>query len=94
MVETPDGHSETFIEWNKSVIDYNLVISVGTTRDNQLYVTTKPDTYEECKKHMIKVIMQAKQKLDKYEFEDVMDNKLINFQGDLWSEEFEKFVIE
>ena len=54
----------------------------------------KPDTFEACKKHMAKVIMQAKQQLDKYEFEDVMDDKLNNFQGQMWSEEFEEFVIE
>ena len=94
MVGNSDVIQEPFIEWVKNVIDYTLVRAVGATRDNQLYVTTKPDTFDECKNHMPQVITQAKKQLDKYEYEDVMDNKLISFQGDFRTEEFDRFVIE
>ena len=50
MVETIDGRKETFLEWVEKVLDYDIVKSLGTTRDDYLYVTTRPDTYEASKK--------------------------------------------
>ena len=82
MVENSDGIQELFIEWVTNVIDYTLVRSVGATKDNQLYITTKPDTFDDCKFHMPQVIRQEKKQIDKYDYEDLMDNKLSSFQGD------------
>ena len=41
---------------------------------------------------MTHVLWQAKMRLEKYDFTDLMYNRVTEYQGDFWSEEFGKFV--
>lgn len=49
LVETVQGDQVIFIEWLQQLPGcYDVVHAMGATQDNQLYITTKPGTYEQC----------------------------------------------